>query len=206
MTWRSRFASAVLDGRTLSRRILNRELERTLRGTTVRTVLDVGGAAGLRYRGLITSTRYWTIDVQTTLRPSLVGDAHHLPIADGSVDLVLCIQVLEHCIRPDAVVRELFRILAPGGRLVLSTVLLYELHGSPEDYYRFTVSALRDLARPFTRVQVRTLGNRFVAVYDLTAAKSVSINSMFGRIAYRFGTAPSDRCPCGFLLDAVKGP
>jgi hypothetical protein len=88
---------------------------------------------------------------------------------------------------------------------VLSTVLLYELHGSPHDYYRFTASALRDLARDFARVTVHTLGNRFVAVYDLTAGRSVPLNSIAGRLAYRFGTSPSDRCPCGFVLDAVKG-
>jgi SAM-dependent methyltransferase len=205
MTWRGRLASALLDGRTLSRRILDRELGTVLRGARAGTVLDVGGASGIRYRQLVSAGRYWTIDVQTVNKPTVVGDAHQLPIRDGSIDLVLCIQVLEHCISPAAVLGEAFRVLAPGGRLVLSTVLLYELHGSPHDYYRFTASALRDLARDFARVNLRTLGNRFVAVYDLTAARSLPLNSFFGRLAYRLGTNPSDRCPCGFVLDAVKG-
>ena len=204
MTWRTRLAATVLDGATLSRKILDRELSDVLAGRRVRSVLDVGGASGTRYRRLVQSEQYWTVDVQGKNRPSVMGDAHRLPIADGSVDLVLCLQVLEHCLRPELVLRELERVLEPGGRLVLSTVLLYELHGSPHDYYRFTESALRDLARGFADVQVRTLGNRFVAAYDLTAARSVILNSLFGRPAFRFATQPSERCPCGFIVEAVK--
>ena len=203
MSWRSRLGR-MLDARTLSRRILNRELTAMLASHSAHTVLDVGGASGLRYRRLVSSTRYWTVDVQRTNRPSVVGDAHRLPFVDSSVDLVLCIQVLEHCRRPADVVREAHRVLVPGGRLVLSTVLLYELHGSPHDYYRFTEAALTDLAGDFAQVGVRTLGNRFVGVYDLTVARSVALNSVFGRLAYRIGTAPSGACPCGFVLDAVK--
>jgi SAM-dependent methyltransferase len=204
MSWRARIASWLLDGATLSRKILNRELRHVLRGAAANVVLDVGGATGRRYRGLVTHRRYWTIDVQSMHGPSVVGDAHALPIADGSIDLVLCLHVLEHCAHPERVLQEAFRVLAPGGRLVLSTVLLYELHGSPHDYYRFTESALRDLAREFSQVQVTTLGNRFVAAYDLTAARSTLLNSVFGRLAFRLGTRPSARCPCGFIIDAVK--
>lgn len=206
MTWRSRIASVLLDGTTLARKILDRDLATLLGGTRASTVLDVGGAAGIRYRRFVASEQYWTLDVQSKNRPSVVADAHHLPVIDASVDLVLCLQVLEHCVRPDAVLRELFRVLAPGGRLILSTPLLYELHGSPHDYYRFTEAALRDLARQFETVTVHTMGNRFVAVYDLVAGRSVALNSVFGRLAHRFGTAPSDKCPCGFIVDAVKGP
>jgi SAM-dependent methyltransferase len=204
MTLRSRIASALLDGQTLARKILDRELKSVLAGARARTVLDVGGASGARYRGLVDSARYWTVDVQSHNRPTVLADAHTLPIASESVDLVLSLQVLEHCIRPERILQESYRVLVPGGRLVLSTVLLYELHGSPHDYYRFTASALRDLARDFEQVQMTTLGNRFVAAYDLTMARSLVLNSLFGRLAFRAGTAPSDSCPCGFILDAVK--
>lgn len=203
MRWRSAVGS-LLDGRTLSRRVLNRELPFAIPSQPLRTVIDVGGGSGVRYRGLLRCERYWTLDVQALNRPNVVGDAHRLPFADACADLVLCLQVLEHCIHPADVLREAYRILVPGGRLVLSTVLLYELHGSPHDFYRFTESALKDLASDFSEVRVRTLGNRFVAVYDLTVARSVALNSLLGRLAYRMGTAPSATCPCGFIVEAVK--
>jgi ubiquinone/menaquinone biosynthesis C-methylase UbiE len=44
-----------------------------------------------------------------------------LPFADGEFDLVLCSQVIEHVLDAPAAIRELRRVLRPGGRLVIST-------------------------------------------------------------------------------------
>lgn len=48
------------------------------------------------------------------------GDGGHLPIASGSVDLVLAIEVLEHVDDPDRVLQELRRVATPDARFVLS--------------------------------------------------------------------------------------
>ena len=204
MSLKSRVAAAVLDGTTLARKILDRELRTVLAGATARTVLDVGGAGGQRYRRLIDSRTHWTVDIQHANRPTVVGDAHALPIADESVDCVLSLQMLEHCVQPHIVVQEAHRVLAPGGRLVLATVLLYELHASPHDYYRFTESALHDLTSAFAEVRIHPLGNRFTAAYDLTLARSLVLNSLLGRLAFTLGSAPSSACPTGFVVDARK--
>lgn len=206
MSWVGKIAGAILDGRTLSRRVLDRELRPVLAERAADVVLDVGGAGGRRYRPYVRHRRYWTIDIQTKHRPSIQSDAHALPLADGSVDLVLSMQVLEHCRDPRLVIAEAHRVLKPAGRLILSTVLLYELHGSPHDYYRFTASALEDLSRPFAATRLIHLGNRFVAAYDLLVARSVLLNTVFGRPSFRLGTQPSTACPTGFILVADKGP
>ena len=44
-----------------------------------------------------------------------------LPLADGSVDVVSCLAVIEHVERPDVLVAEAQRILRPGGVLVVTT-------------------------------------------------------------------------------------
>jgi ubiquinone/menaquinone biosynthesis C-methylase UbiE len=49
------------------------------------------------------------------------GDATHLPFADGSIDLVVSFETLEHVPDAEAMVREIRRVLRPRGRLVLST-------------------------------------------------------------------------------------
>lgn len=51
----------------------------------------------------------------------LTADLAELPFAEGAYDAVFCISVIEHCSRPRAVLRELRRVLRPGGRLLLTT-------------------------------------------------------------------------------------
>ncbi len=50
------------------------------------------------------------------------ADARALPLANASIDLMFSNAMLEWCGDPDAVFRELARVLAPGGLLMLSTL------------------------------------------------------------------------------------
>ena len=53
-------------------------------------------------------------------------------------DNILIFNVLEHIDKYDLAFIELRRILKKGGLLIGSTPFLYQVHGAPEDYYRFT--------------------------------------------------------------------
>lgn len=47
----------------------------------------------------------------------LHGDAHHLPFEDSRFDIVYCRYVLEHVADPPQVLREMHRVLKPGGKM-----------------------------------------------------------------------------------------
>jgi SAM-dependent methyltransferase len=65
--------------------------------------------------------------------------------ADASYDAVLSSQVLEHVPRPDAYLRECARILKAGGELILTTHGMFEEHGCPHDFTRWTSKGLEEL-------------------------------------------------------------
>lgn len=52
----------------------------------------------------------------------LCADMHRLPLADGSYDHALLMHALSYTRQPDAVIAETFRLLRPGGRLVVAAV------------------------------------------------------------------------------------
>lgn len=93
-----------------------------------------------------------------------------LPMADSSFDAVLCTQVLEHLELPRESVRELFRVLKPGGRLFLTAPMAHPEHQTPFDYFRFTSYGLRSICEKagFVDVQVRAFGGMFTRwAYEL---------------------------------------
>jgi len=76
---------------------------------------------GPRVYGLDLSLRSVDVFRRRTGFPGVGGSGVALPLADGSVDLVVCNDVVEHVPETDLLVREIRRVLVPGGHLLLST-------------------------------------------------------------------------------------
>lgn len=75
----------------------------------------------------------------------LFADGTHLPLRDGCARTVLCTQVLEHVPEPGPFLREIARVLAPGGTLLLTAPQTWGEHETPRDFYRYTSWGLRHL-------------------------------------------------------------
>ncbi len=96
------------------------------------TVLDVGAGTGfLTEAAARKARRVIALDFSESMLGEArnkvggivefrIGNAEHLPLPDGSVDSVIGNMILHHCPNPDLAVKEMVRVLAPGGRLVLS--------------------------------------------------------------------------------------
>lgn len=83
------------------------ELWQALRGRFQSCV----GVDAVRYDGLPQDVDFHAADL----------DARRLPLSDGSVDAAAAVEVIEHLENPRAFVRELARIVRPGGWVVVTT-------------------------------------------------------------------------------------
>lgn len=85
------------------------------------------------------------------------ASAYELPVADGALDYVTMVEVLEHLDRPDALLAEVRRALRPGGVLALTTPHRLP-SGEPQDPYHcqeYSGPELRELMeRHFSGVVV----------------------------------------------------
>jgi SAM-dependent methyltransferase len=89
---------------------------------------------------------YVNVDLFPMAGVDVAADAHLLPFGAAIFQRIECDAVLEHVRDPRRVVRELVRVLAPGGYLHLVTPFCHPFHEYPKDYWRFTLDGLKLLA------------------------------------------------------------
>lgn len=109
-------------------------------------VLDVGAGRG-PYRELFAHVSYETSDVKDFGNVDHVCSITRLTMEDDTYDLVFCSQTMEHVSEPVKALREIRRVLKPGGEAWLSAPLFFEEHQQPVDFYRYTRFAWRHMAR-----------------------------------------------------------
>jgi SAM-dependent methyltransferase len=147
--------------------------------TTDKNVLDYGCGSGYG-SAMIAEAAHSVVAVDVARDAVEYGIAHHakrnlefrviqpdeaLPFGTGQFDTVLSFQVIEHLHDPDAYLREVVRVLGPGGTLVLATpdrrTRLLPLQ-RPWNRWHLTEyserSLSRLLSRHFTHVDIYTMG------------------------------------------------
>ncbi|MEV4106447.1 class I SAM-dependent methyltransferase [Nonomuraea sp. NPDC049695] len=140
------------------RAILARELRELRRRGVAGRALDIGAAGGGNTRVLVRHgwdalvADYSELAVELARERGLQAihaDARDLPLPDGSFDLVLAFDVLEHIEEDDRAAGEIVRVLRPGGTALITVpcdMALWSAHDVASGHVRrYTRDTLRDL-------------------------------------------------------------
>ncbi|MBI5479982.1 MAG: methyltransferase domain-containing protein [Deltaproteobacteria bacterium] len=90
-------------------------------------------------------------------------DVQQLQFPDARFDVVVCDAILEHVPAPTTAIRELRRVLKPGGRVWVEVPFNQPYHPSPQDYWRVTPEGLQLWMRDFEPLAAGFAGS---AIYN----------------------------------------
>jgi SAM-dependent methyltransferase len=167
-------------------------------------VLHVAPEEGLREKLVRTAkANYVTVDAEPSPIVSVVGDVTALPFPDESFDLVICSHVLEHVQDDASALRELFRVLRPGGVALLPHPVHEDIPTTIEDP---AITAPSDRLRMFGATDhVRVYGADFsdrvrAAGFDVTRLDYLAMLGDEASVKYGLGSEGQ------FLYVATKSP
>lgn len=110
-------------------------------------VSDQIGFADLR--PIFPNKEYVGCDMRPGPGVDKILNLHNIDLPSKSVGTVLALDTLEHVEFPRKAIEEIYRILKPGGLHVISSVMKFEIHDYPQDYWRFTPEGFKSLLRVF---------------------------------------------------------
>ncbi|MBS1729427.1 MAG: class I SAM-dependent methyltransferase [Bacteroidetes bacterium] len=95
--------------------------------------------------------------------------ANKLAFEDEQFNTILCTQVLEHVFDTKGVLSEAYRVLKPGGHMLLTVPFTWEIHEKPYDFYRFTRYGLTDAFKTvgFEILELKANGGKWATIFQM---------------------------------------
>lgn len=218
MLLRHRVAELIHIDRFLIRKKI-RKMQEQVHGV----VLDVGSGKQPYRNEFRHISRYLALDRRNA---EIIHDLKNFPypLSEGSINWVLCTQVLDDMPDQDAFVRELHRLLDTNGTLILSASFVWELHDLPHDYGRPSPEYLRQLLgrNGFEIVELQHVGNSWITLgqvintnlrmifsdkrwwFRILSPLLLANSLLFYGIGSLFQNPQSERLPLAFFVIARK--
>jgi SAM-dependent methyltransferase len=146
-------------------------------------IIDTDAGAGRRPVYYDHVVNYEIVAYDTT---DVVGVGEELPFADNSFDAVIPNAVLEHGKDSFRCVREIARVLKPGGELFCEVPFLQPVHGYPHHYYNMTDQGLRAMFADLLDVERVDVPRCLLPIWSLTWICSSWAAGLTGRARDEF--------------------
>lgn len=180
------------------------------------------GCGNMPYEPIVAPSvqEYIGIDLDENPRAKIhITPQGKIQVGDGQMDVVLSTQVLEHVENPLFYLAEAYRILKPGGLLILSTHGYWMYHPDPTDYWRWTSAGLRKIitesgfevqyfrgiiGRAAMGLQLFQDGLLFKIPNFLRPVLALFLQPLIALFDKTTGQATKDRDACTFVVVARK--
>ncbi|PAM94236.1 hypothetical protein B4N84_14300 [Flavobacterium sp. IR1] len=130
-------------------------------------VVDLGCGV-MPYKTFLMSdqiSEYIGIDLEPTeyhydVKPNLFWNGSEIPLKDSTADFLIATEFLEHYFDTSHILKEIKRVLKPGGVLFFTVPSVWPLHEVPYDYHRFTPFSLENHFKnsKFSSWNIKALG------------------------------------------------
>ena len=156
---REKMREAVRYSKSRSREGLYENLKETISTLKVDSderILNIGAGGEIQKMIEGQGLKVTSVDIDPDRKPDVVASLTNLEgVADQSISVIFCMEVLEHVDEPWKAIEEVRRVLKPGGTFVGSTPFMLGLHDRPYDFYRYTKYGIRFLFREFDEVLLK---------------------------------------------------
>ncbi len=154
------------------------------------SVLDLGGSKKSGYQDLVQGTPTWTVvNISEEYGYDLKFNIEErFPIGDAVYDNVVSMNLIEHIFDTHNIFAETVRVLKSGGLFVSAVPYMHHIHGSPDDFVRYTDSAYRKFADRygFEVISMQSLGYGFFSLFfqTLTVYKTLPWAPLFNVVKH----------------------
>lgn len=174
-------------GKTIARTLFNWEVFKHVKSVDG-VIIDLGGGKSPSYERFwnIKPEKFIRVDINEKSEPDVIADLNKpLPFSSDFADAIFLFSVIYILKNPADILKEVNRILKPGGKLFLTSPFIFNEAKEPNDYWRFTSEGLERLLKEsgFNEILIKPVGERFSA-----AAYLISPFLFFWPVKFAFYT------------------
>ncbi|MDD4083247.1 MAG: class I SAM-dependent methyltransferase [Sphaerochaetaceae bacterium] len=113
-------------------------------------ILDIG-CGNKPYKEFLPHTKYIGLDIENeghnhnNEEIDIFYDGINIPFRNNKFDSIVCFQTVEHVKDIEKLIKEMKRVLKPGGLLLATFPFIWNLHELPNDYRRLTPEGAKKL-------------------------------------------------------------